>query len=929
MSDHQHTHGANGACCGHHHHACSPTINPTAIGAVMRRQLASLLGNPLGYVFILAFVLASGAGIFLYDADRFFARNIADLAPLYAAMPFFLVVLLPALGMGAWAAERDQGTEEHLLTLPLSIIDALLGKYLAVTTYFTIALACSLCNVAVLMWLGSPDLGLVAANYFGWWLAGLAFAAFALLASVLVSMPAVAFVIGTVFSGILLWAAREADWFDAFNRGVVQLGAVGAALAVVVAGIGAAAFVLASRRWRPGSAGTVAAQVASLALGLVLVANLARLAHRGGVDADATSEGLSSISAASARLLDGVQQQVAVNAFISTELPPDLELKAKEVESKLKAIARSARNVKVEIHRPADALDKSAELATKEFSLKPRKVIADDAAGRDFKEVFLGAAVTCGGRTQVIEHFDPGLSVEYELVRAVRAVAAVKKRVLGVASTDLDMNGGGFDYATGQMGQGWEIVEEWKKQYEVRPVSLDSEVPAEIELLVVPQPSTLTQAQIERLHDHIWAGRPTMIMEDPMPYFPVSQGRNDLVPGQPKKSAQQQNPYGPPPEGGPQKGDVKPLWRALGLDFDEAAVLWSTYNPSHQFRGLIPPEFVWTSRNLRSIAADKSTTGLDSMLFPFPGALRTASDRPASLTVTPLVSAVPPPTSTWGLSRDLLQRDFMGRSTIREITRRTPTAGDAPAIVVQVTGTMPSAFPKEDPAAKAEEGKPKERKTGLPSAKPINVVVIADIDFANNEFFNFYRNPGNRFNQDEVRFLTELRNVQLAANMVDSLMGDAEFVDLRTRRAERRPLARLEEKLQKTTSQVQKTIDDAQDTAQSAIDKANANLQEALRKIDARDDLDDNAKAHERLKVQMREQRKVDLEIQRINSEKDQKIRDAKIDRRRAVVSERSTVQTLAIAVPSAVLLALILLVLGRKLASERSHVPAGRKRAA
>jgi ABC-type uncharacterized transport system involved in gliding motility auxiliary subunit len=286
------------------------------------------------------------------------------------------------------------------------------------------------------------------------------------------------------------------------------------------------------------------------------------------------------------------------------------------------------------------------------------------------------------------------------------------------------------------------------------------------------------------------------------------------------------------------------------------------------------------------------------------------------------------PATNWGLSRDLLQRDFMGRMTVREIQRHAPMAGDAPAVVVRVSGTMPSAYPKEDPAAKAEEGKPKERKAGLPSAKPINVVVVADVDFAHNEFFNFYRNPGNRFNQDEVRFLTELRNVQLASNMVDTLMGDADFVDLRTRRAQARPLARLESQLQQVQSQVQKTIDEAQDTAQGAVDKANASLQDALRKIDEREDLDDNAKAHERLKVQMREQRKVDIEVARINGERDQKIRDAKIERRRAVVAARSTVQTLAIAVPAAVLLALILVVLGRKLAAERSHIPASRKRA-
>ena len=95
----------------------SSVVNPAALSAVMRRQLWSLLGNPLGYVFILAFVLAGGATLFLFQGDKYFARNIADLGPLLIVMPLFLVVLLPALAMGAWATEREQGTEELLLTM--------------------------------------------------------------------------------------------------------------------------------------------------------------------------------------------------------------------------------------------------------------------------------------------------------------------------------------------------------------------------------------------------------------------------------------------------------------------------------------------------------------------------------------------------------------------------------------------------------------------------------------------------------------------------------------------------------------------------------------------------------------------------------------------------------------------------------------------
>lgn len=920
-------------------------LNLTALLAVMRRQLSSLLGNPLGYVFILGFVLVNGATLFLFQGDKYFARNIADLALLQPWMPWFLAVLLPALAMGSWASERDSGTEELLLTLPMSIADAILGKFLAVAAYFTIALVCSLSNVIVVDWLGDPDYGLIAANYLGWWLAGLGFAALGVLASVLVSLPAVAFVIGIMFSGIALWAAQSADWFDAFNRGVAPLGHIGAALALMSAALGSAVFILSSRRWRPSSKGTVVAQVLSLTFGLLLLVNVARLANKGGVDADITSEGLASISQTSRTVLADVNDPVQITAFISQDLPPELALKAKEVQDKLKALERARPGqIKVVIHRPVDALDKLGTMAAKEYNLKPRKSVIETVSGREFADVFLGAAVRSGARMQVIEHFDPGLSVEYEMVRAIRGVATIKKKVLGIATTDLDINGG-FDYQSGQMNQPWEIVREWQKQYEVRGVNLDSPVAADIDVLVVPQPSSLIQAQLENLHAAIWAGKPTMILEDPMPYFSIATGRSDLLPGQPKKSA---NPMGGQQgqEAGPPKGDIKLLWKSLGLDFDETQVLWSDYNPSHQFRNLIPPTFVWTSRDQKGVQDATATTGINSLLIPFPGQILPAKDKPASLEVKTLIT--PTPQVPWGRHRseELGEKDWMGRFSMKEPkTRYSGDKANPPAMAVAVTGTMLAAWPVANPAykpeakkaddkdakkdeAKKDDAEP-EKKAGIASTKPINVIVIADVDFVNNEFFAFYRNTGNKFAEDELRFLLNLRNVQLAANSIDALASDSAYLDLRNRRAERRPLKKMEDQMLLTQEKLRSSLSAADMDAEMAVTKANESFQGELRKIDDNKDLDENAKAHEKAMAQVREQRKLDLAQVQINEVKEAKIRDAKAEQRLALKGDRDQVKLLAITIPAIVLALLVLVVWTNRLRAERAHIPTSRKRAA
>lgn len=914
------------------------------IDATARRQLSSFLGNPLGYVFILAFVLIAGAVLFWIEtaSSNYFARNIADLGPWLRddAFGWLLAVLLPALGMGAWASERDHGTEEHLLTLPLSPLDALIGKWSAVVIFYTIALLCTLSHVLVIAWLGGPDWGLVFANYFGWWLAGLAFAAIAILASTLVSMPAVAFVLGVIGCATAQWSFHFWDFYDGFTRGVISFGAIATALAVSAAAIGAATFVLSSRRWRPGSHATVVTQIASLFFAVVLVANLSRLGERAGVDADTTAEGLSSVSQASIDALKELKSPVTVTAFISRDLPPELALKGKEVEDKLKAVQRASPSmVKLDLRHPADALDEDGALAQSEFNLKPRRQVVDSASGRRMSEIFLGAAIASAGRTQVIEHFDPGLSVEYELVRAIRGVSDAKKRVLGIASTDLDVMGG-FNYQTMGMTPGWEIVEEWKRQYEVRTVSLDSDVATDVEVLMVPQPSTLSQPQIEKLHDYIWAGRPALLLEDPMPFFQAMQGRGDLIPSQPKRNPQQQQQMMgmPPPADGPQKGRLHDLMKSLGIDFKPDEVYWSDYNPSHYFRELIPANFVWLTSDRGSIEkADRSavTTGVNALLLPYPGQIATATDKPTGITITPLL--LPATGSPWGMNTimDLTQPSYSGQVQLKrpeEVKRRPwPDQDKRPAHAVEITGAMPSAYPRLAPGTKVEEGKeaPKPA-TGALSGKPVHVVVIADLDLVDNEFFRFYRDQGNQLGkQDELRVLMNLKNVQFVANAIDALFDDKSYLALRTRRPLPRPLLKLETVATEAREARRAQLEAVTTDLQSRIDKVNEDFRASLDKIDARNDLDEETKAHEKSRAEIVGQRRIQGEINDLKLKIDQEERKLEIQQSRTVERYQWWVKFLAVVIPSGVLGLIALGVFANRLVSEKSNIPAARRRQA
>jgi ABC-2 type transport system permease protein len=105
------------------------------VGLIMRRELRGYFATPLAYIFIVIFLALAGALTFFVGG--LLQRGQADLQPFFTFHPWLYLFLVPALSMRLWAEERRTGTIELFLTLPITMSEAVIAKFLAAWAFPT------------------------------------------------------------------------------------------------------------------------------------------------------------------------------------------------------------------------------------------------------------------------------------------------------------------------------------------------------------------------------------------------------------------------------------------------------------------------------------------------------------------------------------------------------------------------------------------------------------------------------------------------------------------------------------------------------------------------------------------------------------------------------------------------------------------------
>lgn len=895
------------------------SLRPHVILAVFKRNFFSYFSSVIGYLFVVAFV---GLMAFRAFTPEFFADNQATLDQLNGWFSLILLFIIPAIAMTSWSEEKKQGTDELLFTLPAHDIEILLGKYLALLAIYTTALAFSFVfgtSIVLKCLTGKSmfnpidfdfDLGLILANYIGYWISGAALLSAAMVASVLTNSPTVAFILGAAICAIPVALGRIAfpnklylpnlanlgidEHLRDFGLGMIPLSGILYFVSFAGFMLYVNLVMIAKRHWSGGPHGEMGWHylVRGVALAVTLVCLNVAVSGFAGMRADLTSERIYTVFPTTREALKAVdpKKPVVIQAFISPKVPGEYVATRSNLIGLLRQFDQiGGDKVRVRIVE-TDQFSTAADEA-KGFGINPQQVQSQRGGKFSVESIFMGCVVSSGSDKEVvIPFFDVGTPVEYELTRSVRTITSDKEIKIGILGTDVKM-GGGFDQATFRQSPEWRIVTELKKQYKVDQVSADSPIIGDYDVLIAALPSSLTEPQMQNFVDYVKQGKPTLIFDDPIPLFNIASAPRQQKPaagGGPFGGGQQ------PPVPKADGGKATRLMNLLGVAWDNGETVFDLYSPHPEYTELMMgPELIWVGAKSSSTGGFGSkspvTSGLQEMLVPFPGTIRPREN--AGVEFTPLLRSSPQ----------------SGTIAWEELIKETPSFFGMGG--PQINRDAQHMLPDGEQYVLAAQIKSKDTKA---QGDKVNVIYVCDIDMISDSIFDI---------RERALYDLNLDNVTFALNCVDELAGEESLIPLRKRRAKERTLTAVEAQTQVFTKKRTEERVAAENEAKKQLEEAKKRLQKQVDAVQNDKSLDDRGKAMKRQFLQEEESRRLAIEEAEIENKKKQQIEKARNESERQIRNIEFNYSLLSVILPPIPALLVGLWVFSKRLADERRNI--------
>jgi ABC-2 type transport system permease protein len=191
--------------------------------SVFKRELIAYFSTPVAYVFLVIFVFFAS---FLTFQSGFFEARQASLRLLFQNIPLLMIFLVPAIAMRLWAEEHRTNSIEFLFSLPVTVEQAVLGKFFAAWTVIGLALLLTAPMIVTVSLLGDPDPGPIVAGYVGSFLLGGAYLGIGSFFSSISRSQVIAFVLSVVACAVFLYAGSPTalDYASSFlPAGVISV----------------------------------------------------------------------------------------------------------------------------------------------------------------------------------------------------------------------------------------------------------------------------------------------------------------------------------------------------------------------------------------------------------------------------------------------------------------------------------------------------------------------------------------------------------------------------------------------------------------------------------------------------------------------------------------------------------------------------------
>jgi ABC-2 type transport system permease protein len=178
---------------------------PREVRTVFKREVKSYFNSPIAYVCVVIFLIISN-GITLWFGGLLESGEASLIGPYFQFVPWYFIVIAPAVGMRLWSEEQRLGTMELMLTMPIAPWHAIIGKYLAAAVVIFAMLVLSFPIVWVINYLGDPDNGVILSGFVASFLTALCFLAITSAVSALTRSQVVALLVSICIC-LVVWLA--------------------------------------------------------------------------------------------------------------------------------------------------------------------------------------------------------------------------------------------------------------------------------------------------------------------------------------------------------------------------------------------------------------------------------------------------------------------------------------------------------------------------------------------------------------------------------------------------------------------------------------------------------------------------------------------------------------------------------------------------